>query len=77
MKYMVIDSVNGDEFIKEFDAVEEAIEYADVSWGHLSDYDKKHRDAFYVLESVDPDEDSEHHFDGDYVKIYKSNGENN
>lgn len=71
MKYIIIDRKNGDEFTEEFESKEEAISRADTEWDHLSDYDKKHREAFYVLESANPDEDAENHFDGDPVKTYK------
>lgn len=36
--------------------------------------DKDSTVAFYVLESVNPDPDSEYHYDGDFVKIYKREG---
>lgn len=65
-----MDIKNGDEFTKEFDTKEEAINFADNIWNHLSNYDKKHREAFYVLETTNPDEDAENHFDGDIIKEY-------
>lgn len=71
MKYIVIDCKNGDEFTEEFETKEEAINYADANWNGLSDYDKKQRDNYFVLESVNPDEEAENHFDGDIVKAYK------
>lgn len=67
MKYIIVDRTNGDEFNEEFDNKEEAIEKAKADWEHLSGYDKKRRLEFYVLESVNPDEEAENHFDGDIV----------
>lgn len=71
MKYILIDIVNGDMFNKEFDSEDEALKAAGSEWNHLSEYDKNRRDAFYVLESANPDEDAENHFDGWVVKGYK------
>lgn len=71
MKYILIDTVNGDMFNEEFDSKDEALKAADSEWNHLSEYDKNRRDEFYVLESVNPDEDAENHFDGDVIKTYK------
>lgn len=67
MKYIVIDRKGGDIFCDEYDSLIEAIEAARNEWNRLSDYDKKHRDEFIVLESANPDEDAEDHFDGDPV----------
>lgn len=68
MKYIVIDEVNGDIFDKEFDSKEEAIKEADYRFNHMSDHDKKRTAELYVLESVNPDPESEDHFDGDIIK---------
>lgn len=48
-----------------------ALAWAEYSWGMLTDREKKERTAFYVLESVNPDEDAEDHFDGDPIKVFK------
>ena len=50
--------------------LEEAIKEADKQFSYLTDADKRNRTSFYVLESIDPDEESERHFDGDIVKQY-------
>lgn len=71
MKYIIMDEANGDLFNKEFETAEEAIKEANAEWEHLSAYDKKNRSAFYVLESVNPDEEAENHFDGNILKEYK------
>ena len=39
--------------------------------GHLTKCDQKRRTAFYVLGSVNPDEDAPDHYDGDIVKRWK------
>ena len=70
MKY-IFRHISGDEDNKEFNNKEEAIEYADYIWRLLTETEKKKCEAFYVLESVNPDEEAENHYDGDWVKIYK------
>lgn len=71
MKYIVIDWTETDCFDEEFSTAQEAIERAEIIWGKMSDYDKKRRTAFYVLESVNPDPDAENHYDGEVVKEWK------
>lgn len=69
MKYIVRDIPKngiGDEFDKEFDVLEDAVEEAKNQWDHLTYAEQKKR-TVYVLESVNPDEDAENHFDGNYV----------
>lgn len=71
MKYVVVDVDRGDMFDEEYETAEEAIKAADAIWEHLSDFEKKQRSEFYVLESENPDEDAIDHFDGTPIKIYK------
>ena len=71
MRFLVIDVKNGDSFEKAFATREEAIAYADREWKSLTEYDKKQREEFYVLESVTDDEEAENRFDGDVIKEYK------
>lgn len=71
MKYIVIDIKDGDMFDKEFDSKDEALKNADKDWNYLTENEKKSREAFYVLESVNPDEDAENHYDGNVIKNYK------
>ena len=72
MKYALIDWVKGDDaFTKEFKTAEKAVESASYDWEHLSEYDKNRRSDFYVLESANPDEDAEDHFDGNEVRRWK------
>ena len=72
MKYVLIDWVkDGDMFTEEFETAEKAVESASYEWEHLSESDKNRRSYFYVLESDNPDEDAEDHFDGNIVKRWK------
>ena len=71
MKYILIDSVGTDEFISEFDDKVAAIEEAKKEWSFLTDHDKGCRDRFYVLESANPDENADDHFDGNPVYTIK------
>ena len=72
MKYVLIDWVkDGDMFTEEFETAEKAVESASYEWEHLSQSDKNTRSDFYVLESANPDEDAEDHFDGNIVKRWK------
>lgn len=71
MKYIVVDELKNDMFTEEFEIKEEAIKAADEDWHRLTESDKKRRIAFYVLESSNPDEEAEDHFDGDIIKSYK------
>ena len=72
MKYIVMDQImNGDLFTEEFDTVEEALVSAEYGWEHLTDKEKQKRESYIVLESANPDEDSENHLDGDIVKRWK------
>lgn len=68
MKYVVIDQTRTDCFTKEFETKEEAIKEGEYQFGMLTSNDKKRREAFYVLESANPDEEAENHFDGNLVK---------
>lgn len=70
MKYLFIDRKNSDEFIDEFNSEKEAIEAAEMNWTHLTDNEKKSREAFYVLESVNPDEDADDHLEGNIIKDF-------
>ena len=66
MTYIIMGWKDGDLFSKEFDNKEEAIKAAEADWNYLTAAEKKDRD-FYVLESANPDEDAEDHFDGGIV----------
>lgn len=71
MKYIIMDFKDGDFFTDEFDTKEEALQEAEEQWNQLTKCDQKHRTAFYVLESVNPDEEAPDHYDGDIVKRWK------
>lgn len=71
MRFLVIDVKNGDMFDKAYATREEAIAQADREWNSLTEYDKKQRECFYVLESVTDDEEAENRFDGNVIKEYK------
>ena len=71
MKYIIIDENNGDMFNKEYESREEALKQAEIDWGYLTDREKEKRTAFYVLESVNPDEEAPDHYDGEPIKVYK------
>lgn len=64
MKYIVIDQTTADIFTKEFDDREKAIRTAKRDFNYLTKSDFKKRVAFFVLESENPDEEAENHFDG-------------
>ncbi len=73
MKYIICDARdNGNYFTEEYDNKEEAIKEADKEWDrYKTDEEKRHTVEFYVLESANPDENAENHFDGNFVKRYK------
>lgn len=68
MKYTLIDYRGGDLFTKEFSSMEEAINVGENDWSHLTSQEKNKCIDFYILESVNPDEWAEDHFDGDIIK---------
>lgn len=71
MKYVIIDNKNGDLFSTEHETKEQALACAEEKWSHLTEKEKKDRESFFVLESENPDEEAENHFDGDVIKKYK------
>lgn len=69
MKYIVIEAPrneSGDMWTVEIDLLEVAIWEAKYRWEHLTSSEKK-KTTVYVLESENPDEDAENHFDGNYL----------
>ena len=71
MKYILIDDCDSDIFTKEFENVQDAIEEGNRDFDYLTEYDKKRRNAFYLLESVNEDTEADDHFDGDVLKSWK------
>ena len=71
MRYIVFDErKNGELFTEEFEDRDEAIKTAEYDWDRRTEYDKKRTEAFYVLESVNPDEDADNHFNGNIVVAF-------
>ena len=77
MKYIIWDErKDGQFFAEEYDSKEEAIRNADLEWNrYKTDWEKKQTIAFFVLESENPDEDADNHYDGNPVKVYKETQE--
>ena len=71
MKYIVIDERKNDFFTEEFESKDEAIKTAKSDWDRRTEHDKKRTEAYYVLESVNPDEDADDHFDGNPILVLK------
>ena len=71
MKYIIIDERMNDFFTEEFESKDEAIETAKSDWDHRTAYDKKRTEAYYVLKSVNPDEDADDHYDGNPILVLK------
>ena len=71
MKYIIMDYKDGDFFADEFDSKDEALREAEEQWEQLTKQDRERREAFYVLESIDSDEDTLDHYDGYIVKRWK------
>lgn len=69
-KYIVFDDCGTDIYTEEFTTADEAIKYADKEFSRLTKSDLKRRNAFYVLESVNPDPDAPDHWDGNPIKAY-------
>jgi len=67
MKYLVNDIKKTGLFVNEFDNKEEAIKYAKYDFDHMSKTDQEASSEYYVLESVNSDEDAENHYDGDVI----------
>ena len=73
MRYIIWDERDdGYVYPEECDSKKKAIRKADQVWKNwITDEDKKHIVAFYVMESDNPDEDSPNHYDGNDIKRYK------
>lgn len=71
MKYLLIEEATNDSFVQEFNTEIEALTQGEIDWQRMTDGDKKSRKAFYVLESINPDEEAENHYDGNILKKWK------
>lgn len=71
MKYVLIDISRGDQFEKEFEDKDKdkALRQGELDFGKKTPAD--HCTEFYLLESVNPDEETENHLDGNIVKRWK------
>jgi len=73
MKYIYFYAFDdNDIYTVEFDSKEDAIKYGDEDWSTFTRREKKECQDCYILESINPDEEAENHYDGDYVRIYKN-----
>jgi len=74
MEYLVLRKQKNstDEEVDEFKTFEQAEKFADEEYNHLCSKDIKNNEYFIILKSVNPDEESEEHLDGDIVKTYKA-----
>lgn len=69
MKYIMMQEKKkgaSDIFTTEFDDRQEAIKSAKNQWDYLT-YREKKQNRVYVLESINPDEEAENHFDGNII----------
>lgn len=72
MKYIIFDEKKDLQlFTEEFECKDEAIKTAKSDWDRRTAYDKKNTKAFYVLESINPNEDADDHFDGNPILVLK------
>lgn len=71
MKYIAVYTTGADMFADEFESKEEALSFAADKWDHLTDGEKEKCTGLYVLESVNPDEEAENHFNGTPIKTWK------
>lgn len=75
MKFIVIDDRKIDMFTKEFDDLNEAIKECEYQWNHMTNSEKQNDcNSMFVIKSINPDEDAENHYDGDFVYVIKLNG---
>ena len=72
MRYLVIYTKKncGDEWVNEFETLEEAVKYGDGQMRAMCDADIKNCTGLYVLESENPDEEAPNHYDGNSVKTW-------
>lgn len=71
MKYILITGTRNDEEVKEFKTAQDAIKEGEYIWSRMCEADKSATDYMYVLESANPDETADNHFDGNHIKDWK------
>lgn len=69
--YILIDDRGTDLYTEEYTSLEEALKRAEYEWDHMAEREKANCEAFYLIESENPDEEAENHLDGDLVKSWK------
>jgi len=74
MKYIVVYDTGTDCFTDEFNDKDEAIAFANMKWEHLTEMEKEKASEFYVLDSINPDEYADNHFDGTPILVLKERG---
>lgn len=72
--YLVLDDCGTEIFEDAYTSAEDAFAAAERAFNRLTGHDIKRRTALYVLETVDPDPDSEHHLEGTVLKTWIRNG---
>ena len=72
--YLVLDDCGTEIFEDAYTSAEDAFAAAERAFNRLTGHDIKRRTALYVLETVDPDSDSEHHLEGTVLRTCIRNG---
>lgn len=70
MKYVVVQLWNTHCKVIEQATLEEALQTAEKEYSNLSLEQLQEMTSFYVLESSDPNPDSDLHFDGNIIQSY-------
>lgn len=70
MKYVVVMLQDTNCTVSEHSTLAESIKFADSVFESLDFAERSKFTSFYVLESADPDVESEMHFDGTIIKDY-------
>ena len=73
-KYVLIERTGNEQVTTEYDDKFEALSDLRSEWLQMSRTDQDKVTDFYVLESVNPDENADNHLDGDFVERLKYNG---
>ena len=68
--FLVVTVKDENVYSDEYESLNEAEKSADYRFSLLTKYDRKKTEAFYILETINPDPEAENHFDGNIVKNY-------
>lgn len=72
MRYVLMDVRKNDEiWSEEFDDLDAAIAKGQKDFDSLTEKEKKNVESFYILESVNPDETADNHYDGNIIREWK------